>query len=58
MGTKEKILEHAASIIENGGPKTKEEINIVNMALAVSGKTGKAFNAGKRNDKHFQQTGK
>jgi len=48
------IREQAAELISRGAPYTKVELYIIKMATP----SGKAFNAGKRNDKHFQQTGK
>jgi hypothetical protein len=52
--TLEKIKAHAEYLIERGAPFSKDELAIIKMATP----SGKAFNAGKRNDKHFQQTGK
>lgn len=54
MKTISAIKEHAAAIIAKGAPFTKDELAILKMATP----SGKAFNAGKRNDKHFQKTGK
>jgi hypothetical protein len=55
MNTLQKIQDHAAEIMARGGPVGKDEIDIVKMATPSK---GKAFNAGKRNDKHFQKTGR
>lgn len=54
MNTLVIIKERAAAIFAKGSPFTKDELAILKMATP----SGKAFNAGKRNDKHFQQTGK
>lgn len=53
MGTLDKIRAHAQELILRGAPYSKEEIAIIKMATPA----GKAFNAGKRSDKHFQKTG-
>lgn len=55
----EAIKEHASTImvkLRNGTRLTKDEQHILRIFNSLT--SGKAFNAGKRNDKHFQQTGK
>lgn len=46
MSTLDKIKTHAAEIMDNGGPKTKQEIEVVKIFNSIS--SGKAGNAGKR----------
>ena len=54
MSTIDKIKIHAKELIQRGAPFTKDELSIIRMATPK----GNAFNAGKRSDKHFQQTGR
>lgn len=54
MTTLEKIKAEAEYLIHRGAPFTRDELAILKMATPA----GKAFNAGKRSDKHFQQTGR
>ncbi len=50
MNTIQKIKDHAALIIANGGPKNSEEVAVMNIFNTMTG--GKSGRAGKRTKKN------
>lgn len=51
--TLKRIKDHVELIMQAGGPKNKEELEVVKIFNNLTG--GKAFNAGKRKDPYIKK---